>query len=203
MTAALADPHLVPAEPTAVDPRVGRRATAEELLSMPDSGTLELHDGIITEKNVGAESSEIGLNASFRLRTAAAAEGVRAAFGAADGGFQCFAGRPNLVKKPDVSVILRDRLPGGVMPKGWLTIPADLAVEVISPNDLFDEVSQKVRLYLDNGFRMVWVLDPGGRCAFVYTPDSVRAYRDGETIDADPVLPGLRVAVADLFDVGG
>jgi Uma2 family endonuclease len=44
----------------------------------------------------------------------------------------------------------------------------DLAVEVLSPGDRYGDVLEKVREYLDNGTRLVWVIDPGKRTAVVY-----------------------------------
>jgi hypothetical protein len=34
-------------------------------------------------------------------------------------------------------------LPGTVLPEGWAQIPPDLAVEVVSPNDLYEELVAK------------------------------------------------------------
>ena len=84
-----------------------------------------------------------------------------------------------------MSFIRKDRLLGRRIPEGYLEIPADLAVEVVSPNDLAYEVEAKVSLYLKHGFGEVWLIYPNLR--------TVNVYRKGEatlTFDADQTLAG-------------
>src|SRR5207248_854562 len=82
---------------------------------------------------------------------------------AAQAGYQCFPEDPRRVRRPNVSFIRAGRLPGGRLPKGHTTIAPDLAVEVVSPNDLYWEVRKKVGEYLRAGVRLVWVIDPDSR----------------------------------------
>jgi Uma2 family endonuclease len=51
------------------------------------------------------------------------------------------------VRGPDVGFIRADRLPEGV-PDGFIPVPPDLAVEVVSPNDRAGEIQKKVQDYL-------------------------------------------------------
>ena len=62
----------------------------------------------------------------------------------ADNGFQCFPHAPGMVRRPDVSFVKRGRLPGDVSPDGWIKIAPDLAVEVVSPNDVVEELEAKL-----------------------------------------------------------
>ena len=55
-----------------------------------------------------------------------------------------FPPRSRLVRKPDVSFVRYGRLPGGVLPRGWIKIRPDLAVEVVSPNDTVEELNEKL-----------------------------------------------------------
>ena len=83
---------------------------------------------------------------------------------------------------------------------GYMPIPADLAVEVVSPNDLMNAISRKVRQYLDNGFLQVWVVEPSSRTCAIYTPDAPgKILRESDTIEIGPLLPGFRCKVADFF----
>ena len=110
------------------------RYTPEDLLAMPDGKSYELVDGQLVERNMGAESSWVGGQLLIRLGSYCEEHGLGWAL-PADNGFQCFAHDPGLVRKPDVSFVRYGRLPGEVLPKGWIKIPPDLAVEVVSPND--------------------------------------------------------------------
>lgn len=116
-------------------------------------------------------------------------------------GYRCFSGDPNLVRKPDGSFIARGRLPERKIPKGHITIVPDLAIEVISPNDLYYDVESKVSLYQQAGIRLIWVVNPDSRTVKVYEPK--RAYpvelTEADELDGGEVLPGFRCAVRDIF----
>jgi Uma2 family endonuclease len=57
-----------------------------------------------------------------------------------------------------------------------------------------------VRDYLEAGARLVWLLVPKARTATAYRPDgSARLVREGESLDGEDVLPGLRIPLAELF----
>ena len=86
----------------------------------------------------------------------------------ADNGYQCFPHAPGLVRRPDVSFIRRGRLPGDVSPEGWVRIPPDLAVEVVSPNDSAEELEEKLDDYRKAGVPLVWVIYPKARKARVF-----------------------------------
>ena len=65
-----------------------------------------------------------------------------------------------MVRKPDVSFIRAGCLPGDVLPSGILRIAPDLAVEVVSPNDLAPELDEKLEDYQKAGVCLVWVVIP-------------------------------------------
>src|SRR5262249_31147920 len=110
--------------------------TPEDLLALPDGDSFELVNGHLVERHMGAESSWIG-GELYRLIGTYCRENQSGWVWPADGSYQCFPDRPNLVRKPDVSFIRRGRLPGEQLPRGHIRIQPDLAVEVVSPKDLF------------------------------------------------------------------
>ncbi len=78
--------------------------------------------------------------------------------------------------------------------------PPTLAVEILSPSNTHEEVTDKVREYLDFGVALIWVLDPVFRTVQLYRPDAKPAlFNDAQELSGEPHLPGFRVAVADLF----
>jgi Uma2 family endonuclease len=85
--------------------------------------------------------------------------------------------------------------------KPYLLIP-DLAIEVVSPNDRYSEIDDKVEGYLADGVQMVWVIDPQRRKVTVHTSDSDQPLilRQNETLTGGEVLPGFSVAVKSLFE---
>jgi Uma2 family endonuclease len=117
-----------------------------------------------------------------------------------DLGYQCFRGHPKKVRKPDVSLVLRDRLPAEQLDQGFLTLPPDLAVEVVSPNDLAYEVEEKVEEYLGAGVRLVWVVYPPTRTIHIHRHDrSIAMVRSDDELSGEDLLPDFHCRVDDLF----
>jgi Uma2 family endonuclease len=75
-----------------------------------------------------------------------------------------------------------------------------LAVEILSPNDVEEDVNEKVDEYLAVGVPLIWVVDPHFRTVRVHRPGAepelVNVQQD---LSGDPHLPGFRVPVAQLF----
>jgi Uma2 family endonuclease len=173
--------------------------TPEDLLTRPGMELFELVDGHPVEKNMGAESAWIELQLSGRLNSYVNEAGLGWAF-PADTGFQCFPHAPRLVRKPDIAFVRRDRLP--VPPRGHVKIAPDLAVEVVSPNDLFGEVLLKVEEYRRAGVPLVWVIDPDSRTIHVYREGAAEATvlrSDDDELSGEDVVPGFVCGVGDLF----
>ena len=107
---------------------------------------------------------------------------------------------PNLLRKPDVSFIRQDRLPGGRLPKGWVKFSPDLAVEVVSPNDLAEELEEKLADYRKAGVPLIWVIYAGARTAIVNRTrrlgqPSVR----GRRALGEEVIPGFRCVLREIL----
>ena len=81
-------------------------------------------------------------------------------------------------------------------------IVPDLVAEVISPTDKYSEVDEKVDAYLQDGVRLVWVLDPQRRKAVVHAPDAEHpVHLAGDALlDGGDVVPGFQIALPKLFE---
>jgi Uma2 family endonuclease len=173
--------------------------TPDELLRLPDGDLYELIDGHPVEKHLGGESSFVGGRICHLLMRHLEAHPGGWVL-PSNAGYRCFPTRPKLVRKPDVSFISAGRLPGERLPKGDILIPPDIAVEVVSPNDLYNEVDVKLSEYLAIGVPLVWVVNPETRTACVSRPDgSARRLRANEELDGGNVLPGFRCRVEEVF----
>jgi Uma2 family endonuclease len=106
---------------------------------------------------------------------------------------------PDTVLGPDVVYWSRERLPE--MPPGFVDVPPDLTVEVVSPGDTHKHLHEKVLHYLDHNVRLVWVVDPSARTVTVYrSRQDVRILGDEEEIDGGAVLPGFSCRVSEFFE---
>jgi len=173
--------------------------TPEDLLSMPDGKHFELVDGELRGIEMGAESAWIAGELSAFLWHKTSRPRIGWVFGATTG-YQCFPDAPGKVRKPDASFIKLGRLPDEKIPKGHIRIAPELAVEVVSPHDLYSEVTVKVDEYLAAGVPLVWVIDPETRSVSVSRQDgSTEVLRDHETLSGEDLIPGFSCSVADLF----
>jgi Uma2 family endonuclease len=105
-------------------------------------------------------------------------------------------------RKPDVAFVPYSRWPRNLpMPpaNAWEVLP-ELCVEVVSPNDLADEIMDKVREYFQAGVRLVWVFYPRHDLVQVYESlTSVRGLGRNDTLDGGIVLPGFSLPLSELF----
>jgi Uma2 family endonuclease len=82
----------------------------------------------------------------------------------------------------------------------FLDGPPTLAVEVLSPGDKHEEVTEKISAYLESGVRLVWVLSTELRTVTVCRPDAQpQMFNVDQELSGDPHLPGFRVPVAAIF----
>lgn len=116
---------------------------------------------------------------------------------AAETGFTLFR-QPDTVRAPDVAYVRAERRPASM--RGFPEMAPDLAVEVLSPDDRAGEVLAKVGDWLSAGVQVVWVIDAERRRAQHCAADGrVTVLGEGDMLDAAPVLPGLRLSLADVL----
>jgi Uma2 family endonuclease len=176
--------------------------TPEELLEITDRPMPELIDGQFVERppmgqKADAEAFRIG-----RLIGNFVDDHQLGVVNGSQGSFQIFPDAPKKVRIPDVSFTRWERLPGGQSEEGHGTIAPDLAVEVISPNDLAVDVVAKVHEFLNAGVTLVWVANPDTRDLLVYRSDRPGTHlRSSDILEGDDVLPGFQCLVAELFKI--
>ena len=174
--------------------------TPEELLAMPDGGHYELIDGELKERRVSALSNLVAAEANRVLGNHCQAHRLGWIF-AAEHGYRCFPWKPSKVRRADVTFIRRDRYSlEQLSADGFMTIPPDLAVEVVSPSDGADEVEEKVEEYIRAGVKLIWVVYPHIHIVQVHRADGTSGrFRAHDELSGEDVLPGFRCKVEDLF----
>ena len=186
----------------ATEPEVKPAAeiTPVELLAMPDGGHYELIDGELRGRNISLLSSRVAVSLARRLDVHCEAHNLGWVVDA-ECGYACFTWKPGRIRRADVSFIRVDRLPAEEQrAQGYVTIPPDLAVEVVSPNDLVGELDEKVEEYLRAGVQLVWVVRPTARAVQVFRSDRSESWLwAADELSGEDVLPGFRCKVGDLF----
>ena len=110
---------------------------------------------------------------------------------------------PKRRRRPDVAYVSTERWPiGKRIPQGnpWNVVP-DLAIEIVSPTDVANDLMTKVGDYLEAGVRAVWIVYPIHRLIHVYENASlIRGFTDGDLLDAGSIIPGFRLDLTRWFD---
>jgi len=175
-----------------------RLMTAEELLEMPDDGMrYELVNGeLLTMTPAGEQHGGIGLAIAVRLWNHVQTHRLGKVY-AAGTGF-VLRRNPDTVRAPDAAFVRAERV---VRSQMYFSGAPDVAVEVISPDDRYTDVDEKVREYLSAGSRMVVVVDPGGQAANIHTPPTaIQRLSIADTLDGGDVVPGWRLPMRELFE---
>jgi Uma2 family endonuclease len=106
---------------------------------------------------------------------------------------------PETVRIPDVSFVPADRMREIDLDKRIQGAPA-LAIEVVSPTDLAEDLTQKVKQYLAAGAKAVWVFYPKTREVQVFRADGESFVRgEHETLEEPDVLPGFSLDLKTVF----
>jgi Uma2 family endonuclease len=176
-----------------------RLFTAEELLRLPDDGSrYELVEGELKKMSPsGAEHSRIALIIGSSLLVHVMKNQLGAVYGA-DGGFVLRRG-PDTLRSPDVSFVSAERY---VKTQKFFPGAPDLAVEVMSPDDLASEVSFKTSQYLRAGVRAVVIVDPEKRIVYVHRSSGTDVVTTiPETaLEVEDVVSGWKLPLSEIFE---
>ncbi len=108
----------------------------------------------------------------------------------------------DLKRRPDVAFVSYKRWPSAVVERApaWNVVP-DLAVEIVNPANLAEEIDNKITDYFHAEARLVWGFYPDSVRVYVYRlPTHVRIPERTNTLDGGEVLPGFRLAIAQLYE---
>jgi Uma2 family endonuclease len=176
------------------------RFTPDDLLRMPSDERFELVDGQLVRDEMSGIAAAVALRIGRRLGNIVEPQELGVAF-TSDASYQCFAEEPDRVRRPDVSFIHRSRMRPEYL-QGHIPIAPDLAVEVVSPNDLFFDVRRKAGEYVRAGVRLVWVVNPEEREVQVFRGNGTYLLvQNGDSLDGEEVVPGFRCPLAEVFEL--
>lgn len=177
-----------------------RLMTADELLRRPDDGLRhELIEGALrTMTPTGEEHGGYVSILDGSLGPHVRANKLGRVL-AGEPGF-ILAVDPDTVRAPDVAFVSRERVRAIGRQTGYWPGAPDLAIEVISPNDTYTEVEEKVADWLAHGTRLVIVVNPRRRSVAVHrSPSEVRHLTLDDAIDGEEIVPGWRLPLRELF----
>ncbi len=184
MTQALAPPTTL-IEPSSIDGEMRYEIVDDQLVEKAPMGMFQALIASILVQELGPHAKRLGLGrvaAKMLYRTNPAGKSQR---------------------RPDVSFVSYERWPRDRKADSkdhWDVVP-DLAVEVVSPTDLAENVMERIHEYCDAGVRRVWIVYASTRQVYVYsTPAIVKVLRMGESLDGEDVVLGFALPLDTLFE---
>lgn len=175
-----------------------RLMTGEELFQRPDLNPCELVNGrVVPLSPAGDIHGKVELRLGSKLLDYADESGRGVAMSGEVGIW--IRRDPDTVRGADLLFISHERYAQRGT-SGFLDVPPELVVEVLSPRDRWSEVLEKLADYFEAGVDRVWVVNPKRRLISSYRSLSeIGHFEAGETLADEELLPGFALPVSDLF----
>jgi len=167
--------------------------TVDELEKLSLPYPAELYNGKVVFKKATFAEGVIQVNIGQEIGNYL--ESHQIGLVAANANFRLWPKRVRESRAPDLSFILQERLPENLY--RYLPMAPDLAIEILSPDDKFMQVMDKVDEYLLQGVKIVWIVIASTREVLFCTSQSKYIVRDKLT--APELLPGFELEVKDIF----
>ncbi len=84
--------------------------------------------------------------------------------------------------------------------KGSIPQMPDLAVEIKSPDDSWKKLRAKARYYLENGTKLVWLINPERQFVEIYTAEEESVLFADDLLTGGTVLPKFKLPVRTIFE---
>ena len=155
----------------------------------------EIVNGQLEEKDMaGARHGGVGMRLGARLVLHAEAHRLGEVYGV-DTTFKIGANE----RIPDLAFVTAARLPDREPSGSWQMAP-DLAVEIVSPTDIYEKVVIKAQEYLAAGVKQVWVISPEAKYIAIYrSMKDIAIFLEDEILECEDLLPGFRCPLREIF----
>jgi Uma2 family endonuclease len=173
--------------------------TADDLarLKVLDKRTELVGGRLVVREPAGFQHGVIAARVTRRMEEYVATHDLGVVV-AAETGFK-LSTNPDTVRAPDAGFIAKARIPDP-LPRGYLPLAPDLAVEVLSPDDRPGDVLSKVAEWLNAGSALVWVIDPQQRIARVYRENGTESLvREAGELDGENVVAGFALPLRTIL----
>jgi Uma2 family endonuclease len=162
----------------------GSLVSVHEYLSTSYRPDCDYVDGVVVERNLGeTDHSRLQTEIAYYYRSRRKQWGLWALV---EQRVQVAATRFRI---PDVCLVV------GAPQEQILRTPPFICVEVLSPDDRFSAMRQRVEDYLAFGVPYVWILDPATRRAYRCVPGATQEVTELRTENPETLVP-----VGDLFE---
>jgi Uma2 family endonuclease len=168
----------------------------EEYLANPEYEHDEYVDGAVLERHSGT-----GLHSAIQANCGSALRQFLKTFGRGRALIACgcrvlYDGKVRF-RLPDVCVSFDP----DARTKSYLEGAPEFVIEIRSPDDTLRFLVRKLEEYFANGCKLAWLIFPEEQTVEVFTPNGhVQILGPGDTLNGGDILPGLAVAVNEIFE---
>lgn len=178
-----------------------QKMTVEEFLKLPEDGVRRcLINGTIYEQ--GPQYRDFAHSVTltnFTLHLGLWAEKQAARIGRFLGGGAGIELSPDTILDADLAYVSMEQFEFPTAAE-MIAGPPLLVGDIFSPWDTYELIWARADAFRKAGVKLLWHINPLDRTVTVYRHDRRPALvQADEELTAEPVLPGFRVAVADLF----
>ncbi len=170
----------------------------EEFLRLPETKPAsEYINGQIYRKPMGQiKHSTIQSCLSFEINRVGRPNRLAGAFTE----LRCTFGGRSLV--PDIAVVERSRLPrqdNGLVENKFEAAP-DWVIEIVSPEQNYSRLIEKITFCLKNGSQLGWLIDPEDECLIAFQPNQQPEVRyNSEPLPVLNILTDLHLSAKEIF----
>ena len=169
--------------------------TASTQVAYEDDLDYEIVNGQKEVKMAGARHGEVGVELITELNNYLRKNRVGKIY-TPDTTFQI----GGVERLPDIGFISAMRAPADGTPMSKWEIAPDLAIEIISPTDIYSKVMNKLREYFAAGVKQVWLVTIEDEQVTIYdSPTQIRVVTANQDLTSETLLPGFKCRVSDLF----
>ena len=174
--------------------------TSEELLALGDIGRCELVKGrIVRMSPTGFEHGDYECNFAEYLKAFVRKHKLGKIVVGEVGIY--IRRNPDTIRAADAIFISHERLAQRKQKRGFLDVAPELVVEIMSPDDRWLDIDEKLSEYFSIGVRLVWVANPARKVVYAYRSlTDVSEFTEKDSLPGDDVLPGFSVPVSQLFE---
>ncbi len=102
----------------------------------------------------------------------------------------------------DVAFLSFERFPETGETEGRFYLAPDLAIEIVSPSDIFGDVFKKIDEYLAAEVKQVWLVAPERKTLTIYrSRTDATILTETEELVGESFLSGFRLKLSDIFQI--
>lgn len=108
-------------------------------------------------------------------------------------------------RRPDLAFLSKERwaLEKPITDTDGLKVVPNLAIEIVSKTNSWEDINEKTVEYLSVGVERVWVISARQRQVHIYDGSAnVRLLKESDVL-TDDLLPGFELNLSELFSIGG